>query len=41
MKIFKPTIVLAFNECPEENTSTLPYERLCHRKEIPFKMVSR
>jgi hypothetical protein len=41
IKLFKPTIILGFNEKPEENTSTEAYEKLAHRKDIPFKMVSK
>jgi hypothetical protein len=41
LKIFKPTLVIAFNEDPEENRCHVSYEKLCHRAGIQFKVISR
>jgi hypothetical protein len=41
MRIFKPNMVVAFNEDPKANTYTDQFHKLARRKDIEFKMVSK
>lgn len=41
LKLFKPTLVLVFNEVPKENTSGENYEKLTRRADIEFKRISK
>lgn len=41
IRLFKPNLILAFNENPKENTATEGYMKLAHRKDIDFRMVSK
>lgn len=41
MRLFKPTQIIAFNENPKENTSTVGYEKLARRANVDFKVVTK
>lgn len=41
MKMFKPTMVIGFNEAPGVNACTENYVKLCRRSDIDIKIVSK
>lgn len=41
MKLFKPTLVIGFNEDVEYNASTESYSRLCGRAGVTFKLIEK